>query len=359
MQLTPKVLLLATVVLITLAFLSQNLKCSLPPVSTKAEKGTPIESLEFTTTWRKIQKLQHPRDCSSAKILFYTLRLHTGFGSELREIASILSYSIFINRTLVLDEPAVVFLQNNTFCTSWDCYFLPISSCKIYPNDGMTNWTIPKRSEGIIDPSPDDRIVHLSGRQWIRAGRMFKVFYAAPKYMGDFWWYAVMYRWLLQPNRYSQQLIDLERKAIGFDPSCIFVHVRHGEKKSEADLHPLSSYMRVASRVANQIETRNIFLSTEDPLVIEQSKNYSSRFHIVYTRNARTNEDRWSPKYNPSRAGIHEEAIIAIVNLFLSRECKYHILTLSSNWAHLVLHMAFNFYGKMPLYHSLDDELAD
>jgi hypothetical protein len=87
----------------------------------------------------------------------------------------------------------------------------------------------------------------------------------------------------------------------------ISVHVRHADKSSEMNLLPLSAYMDIINRSGiyekvwrrrlsvfgtgsdfSKYGARHIWLSTDDPQVLEDTRNYS-QFNFYWLRYPRTN----------------------------------------------------------------------
>lgn len=138
----------------------------------------------------------------------------------------------------------------------------------------------------------------------------------------------------------------------------ISIHVRHGDKASEMNLVPFSSYISAATKVANENPSRGtvsktIFLSTEDPLVIDEMYNIAATEIMSDTKGPTTSNLEWTFFYTagiPRRNGGPKEEVapgeevqttlMHLGELMLSLESGAWVGTRASNWCRLVDELA-------------------
>eukprot|EP00434_Breviolum_minutum_P010870 symbB.v1.2.009583.t1/scaffold611.1/size181545/6 len=79
---------------------------------------------------------------------------------------------------------------------------------------------------------------------------------------------------------------------------------------------------------------RKVFVSTEDPKVIEKALKLCGRWKVMYTKAKRSNDDSWMKMSKDADA--RQEVLNALVNLELALEADGWICTLLSNWCRLI-----------------------
>lgn len=139
----------------------------------------------------------------------------------------------------------------------------------------------------------------------------------------------------------------------------ISIHVRHGDKASEMTLVPFSSYISAAAKIADQNPSRGtvsktVFLSTEDPLVIDEMYNIANTTEIfVNMKGSTTSNLQWTFFYTaglPRRNGGPTEEVaqgeevettlMHLGEMMLSLESGAWVGTRASNWCRLVDELA-------------------
>jgi len=133
----------------------------------------------------------------------------------------------------------------------------------------------------------------------------------------------------------------------------VSVHVRHGDKVREAAPLDWQHYKkRIAALVLSMprlYQPRSMFLSTDDPTVIESALRVSndsgqvdsleSKLKLIFLKHTRDNSAA-SDLRDGSRMGVTpfgtEEALIAFSNLMLAARSQLFVCTLTSNWCHLI-----------------------
>jgi len=128
------------------------------------------------------------------------------------------------------------------------------------------------------------------------------------------------------------------------------IHIRHGDKSSEAKLLPMKMYMEKAECIKSKYNVTKIFLSSDDEGVIKESKLYSNFtfYHLDFVRLNSTAKEAMR-MFGPKKV-----AITALIDLFLLIDCDYLIGTFSSNWSRAAFKMMYAAYGKIPPFIALD-----
>jgi len=241
-------------------------------------------------------------------------------------------------------------------CKSWDCYFLPLTSCK--PTSTSDIVDMPKLS----DPMQPPRLfTDLLGCSSVKKG------------LELYWWRAQSVTYLMRFNEQTRSKLDdmrsvlkiyrgktqveehLDQLPIG----AISAHVRHGDKGKESPQTPSTDFTKMIMRLADgdqtipildesvsesykaftypksAFEARTVFVSTEDPTVITDFKKFADQtgFDVAYFDVKRANQDVFSQALSK---GEEEETLESFMNLEQSLTSEAFICTISSNWCRLI-----------------------
>lgn len=210
--------------------------------------------------------------------------------------------------------------------------------------------------------------------------------YAPSKYSNftKFQWNSLLHFWAFQPNDKVMQEVEFYRQKFGWNNTeerIIGVHVRHGgqelfffllfqnltkqflDKSIESRTFPFSSYIKAIETYANQYNTFNLFISTEDDQVLVAAQSYFSQkkqpWRIYFTEHNRTNIRVQQVSKGAVQLDVHKEMIHSLANLVLMMDVDFFVGTYSSNWSRLVLKMMYATYGYLPPFTSLDEWAHD
>eukprot|EP01097_Dermamoeba_algensis_P009431 TRINITY_DN662_c1_g3_i1.p1 TRINITY_DN662_c1_g3~~TRINITY_DN662_c1_g3_i1.p1 ORF type:complete len:315 (-),score=62.47 TRINITY_DN662_c1_g3_i1:91-1035(-) len=198
---------------------------------------------------QKLWKLQHPADCSTARLLYLNLQ-YSGMGSTFHTIASALAVASNTNRTLVISELGETFASPDK-CAQFGvltCYMQPISSCT--PKD-ITNLPSDQIGQFGNISATDKRVLIILESYPCPYDALPNEY----KHKGVYWWKAQSARYLSRPRESLLKFVDEQKKIIfksnneEMPHPIISIHVRHGDKKSEANIFPLKDYMNAARRI--------------------------------------------------------------------------------------------------------------
>jgi len=324
---------------------------------------------------RFISRWQNPTNCLSAKFLVWEWRLQSnGIGSDLHVMSVALAIAMKTGRLLTLhpgeNYPWLPWALDRSRCPTlnMDCFFEPLTHCTILESDMTSAQLINPSLNGKRKVCSSSRVSHhslltcflippsqvrilelgangeLYGKYRKLIPKVLKSPYGGPslrpaKFLTLGMYRAIAATYFLRYNpRFKAELAEGVKRATpaGGMPSCITVHVRHGDKGTEMALHPLSDYMDAVERMRKEYPAvsgiNTIMLSTEDEHVIEETRQYAA-YRFIFTEHPRHNE--FSPMEQAKRIG-YNETLNSFINLELSMLCQGFVLTTGSNWSRLL-----------------------
>jgi len=179
-----------------------------------------------------------------------------------------------------------------------------------------------------------------------------------------YWWRAISSAFLLRPNEDTIKLLQKHHTLdLTSQDKCISLFVRHADKVMEMELLPFQTYASTAQMMiekdysprpekttttttisdngnANDIIMNGaIFLSTDDPDVINQAEEWSKTNHwkVQYTnlfdRATQTARLDWDAQHKKGTRAVHDdlEYFSMLLNLEYSVQCESWVCTLASN----------------------------
>ena len=107
------------------------------------------------------------------------------------------------------------------------------------------------------------------------------------------------------------------------------IHIRYGDKSSEAPRQPLSKYMSILT--TKRPDIKNVFVSTETESVLsELRKNYPSHNFQFFKYHRIESSKSWQTS---DKQG---EFTISIINLLVALQADVFVGSLTSNWCRLI-----------------------
>eukprot|EP01064_Diplonema_japonicum_P012334 TRINITY_DN19819_c0_g1_i1.p1 TRINITY_DN19819_c0_g1~~TRINITY_DN19819_c0_g1_i1.p1 ORF type:complete len:492 (+),score=83.55 TRINITY_DN19819_c0_g1_i1:37-1476(+) len=307
---------------------------------------------------------QHPKDCRANSTRFVVWRLwNTGLGADLHTLAQAIGYAMATERVLLIDTSETWWYAMDRYPASLECFFIPPSNCKLSDAGDravlMPPWVLNRKTNRMM---PSTRLtIKKEGPRSVsnplrKSGDVGNKWSLIPRLRwrqyGYQWWMAQTVRYLLrQPQPWFQEKFKKwvdETFPNGVPNKMIGMHVRHGDKYKEMKLIELPEYLKAAAELREkEPDLRHIFLSTEDPGVLEESKNYEKEGWIFHwTKNNRSNVG--SPMDYAMLVGPSMLGEISFVNLLIQElHCTHWIGTDKSNWNRLIneLRLTTGFYG--------------
>ncbi|XP_069942069.1 alpha-(1,6)-fucosyltransferase-like [Cherax quadricarinatus] len=282
---------------------------------------------------RRLYRLQHPPDCTTAKKLLCDLDTPCGLGCQFHHLIHCFMAAYETHRTLVLNSTGWRYSPKG-----WETVFQPFSeTCTNYSKANITYWpgkndspTIRFPPSYIMNPSPNmlplaiprdisKRLLRLHGNPGVW-------------WMGQF----IKYFFKFQPN--MQETISKTEKSIQFEHPIVGVHVRRTDKRTETSYHNVEEYMEQVEEYFAGLQlldpnvTRRIYLSSDEPKVYEEMEKKYPHYKILYHRkHVQVDQDI-------TRFTVTSLRDLVVDIYFLART-DYIVVTFTSNIGRLVYEM--------------------
>lgn len=232
---------------------------------------------------RRLNYLQNPEDCSTARKLVCRLNKGCGYGCQLHHVVYCFIMAYATERTLILKSKGWRYHK-----AGWEEVFQPISDTCLDAN-GATHASWPGTTETqvltvpIIDSlNPRPPYLPLAIPADL-APRLMKLH-------GDpiVWWIGQFLKYLLKPTGETRQMLENGMEKLGFRKPIVGVHVRRTDKVgTEAAFHGIEEYMMAVDDYYNQLEMveavdkRRVFIASDDPKVIDEAKAKYPHYEII------------------------------------------------------------------------------
>ncbi|EKX36743.1 hypothetical protein GUITHDRAFT_145490 [Guillardia theta CCMP2712] len=223
-------------------------------------KGFQGQDGDAALLYKRLRKLQRPRDCKRARLMVYYHHV-SGLASEVHKLALALSMALMTNRTLVVAEssgwgyadPLVCgnrtvtchMQELNTWCKEEDAGEespeVLLGRC-CYMNDSLV--TYPHRVMRVNQTTIEQHKLTL----------YYKTVPRRFAWRGLFWWRAQLVSFLFRPKPHMRPSPGPRFR--------ISMHVRH-DNTAEADPIPTSSYTSQASVAAAMLRSLDVSLGME------------------------------------------------------------------------------------------------
>eukprot|EP00668_Euglena_longa_P047321 GGOE01063170.1.p2 GENE.GGOE01063170.1~~GGOE01063170.1.p2 ORF type:complete len:515 (-),score=116.68 GGOE01063170.1:676-2157(-) len=301
-----------------------------------------------------VHKMQNPsaEQCSKAKFLVYSA-VSSGIGSMAHNAASAFAAAVCTGRILhVMPFPSPWASAPCNPMDGWlGCYFQPVSNCS---PPGFDFNQLPFMTQSSFQALTSVKMVRANNPQagFQSTGPCVYCGYHAAfpfprggiydQLQRDFHVYnypavGILLRHLLQPKpwfvaRLQEFLAGQRATLAALPPLFASMHVRYGDKISEAAPKALAMYMSALQR--KRANLTDVFLSTETESAI-------SRLRAQYPKH-RFHAFKYQRFESPSAAlGQHavKEFIASFANLITAMHADFFVGTFSSNWCRLLAEM--------------------
>ncbi|KAF8439181.1 hypothetical protein BGX38DRAFT_898284 [Terfezia claveryi] len=354
---------------------------------------------------------QHPSPTACKEqtrfLVLPSYRRGSGIGSIIHGVTHALSAAIRSGRVLIYDErdgsgeregpPAMLFSGNGEDCPGkkrgMGCFFEPITSCSW--SDVRFTDSEEGNANAILfrpyDPNGNKEVKHPTLGYGTRYGDIPAVLGKLLQEWEELasgntgitmspnarklWWrvqgagyLARLNPWAIsriRDNRRGTKLTRVGVRGTQTDlpmpfplPANTFsIHVRHGDKATEMDLVPFINYLSSAAAIADANPSRggpskSVFLSTEDPTVIDEMLAFAAldnpsktgdttsniQWTFFYTKNLPRNNG--GPKTEVNTGGRVETTLMHLGELMIGLEAGSWVGTRNSNWCRLVEELA-------------------
>ena len=310
----------------------------------------------------KINRLQHPKDCSKTKILLCDLNKGCGFGCQLHHVTYCLVMAMAANRTMIMERDGSEWRYSNN---GWNSVFLPITNCSVTSviksnnlDDNIESWrSIKQKSRVVRLPIVDalfSRPEQLPLSFPSQLADALLTHHSNPPlfFVSQFLWY------LMQENTKMKNIISKAEAAIPFNKGPIVgLQIRRTDKVgTEAAFHGVEEYMkwadlffRIQERRQNTTLQRRVFVATDDPKAVEQIKEKYQNFEVYFIKGIAETAQLSNRYSDASLYGV-------ITDIRLLSKCSYLVCTFSSQVCRMGYELMQILKGDAAdNFHSLDD----
>jgi glycoprotein 6-alpha-L-fucosyltransferase len=243
-----------------------------------------IESKKLSELVQKrLQFLQNPPDCGTARKLICRLNKGCGWGCQLHHLVYCFIVAYATERTLILKSKGWRYHKGG-----FEEIFLPLSDTCTDPNgESHSSWPGSYNTQVITLPIIDS----LNPRpKYLPLAIPADLAPRLTKLHGDpsVWWIAQFLKYILKPQPETQEMLDNGMRKLGFKKPIVGVHIRRTDKVgTEAAFHGIDEYMRAVDEYFDQLETvekvdkRRVFLASDDPKVIDETRNKYPHYEVI------------------------------------------------------------------------------
>lgn len=300
---------------------------------------------------RRVDYLQNPEDCSTARKLVCNLNKGCGYGCQLHHLVYCFTVAYGTERTLILKSRGWRYRK-----AGWEEVFLPVSrTCTDPSGETHSHWPGKKDTQVVelpivdsLSPRPPylplavpkdlaSRLAHLHGDPIV-------------------WWIGQFLKFVLRPQEATSNMIQEASIKRGFKRPIVGVHIRRTDKVgTEAAFHPLEEYMAVVDEYYNLLEMkqkldrRRVYLASDDPKVIAEAQRKYPEYDILADPDV-AKTAAVSTRYSDSSLnGI-------ILDIHFLSLCDYLVCTFSSQVCRVAYEIMQTLYPDAAgRFRSLDD----
>jgi hypothetical protein len=260
-----------------------------------------------------------------------------------------------MGRVLVIVEDPGVWV-NTPYCTDSnlrtldECYFEPMSSCSRLdvPPWGAVPGYDPRKDQS--NETYVSGSMHVIIQDYKMVPDVFKDLLqqsSIPVPGWSFWWRCQVSAFIVRPNLRTLHAIHvLKMKTFGsksIAPGTIGIHIRRGDKKTEApnmidSTEPFLATAEKLKQMHSQLTTR-IYLGTEDNNTLHEMVSHS-QWQFDYTDVERypacMASSHCGPIAHARRIGPEVEFLNSLVSLDLILSCDAFVGVMESNWVRLI-----------------------
>ncbi|ESO93492.1 hypothetical protein LOTGIDRAFT_178508 [Lottia gigantea] len=227
--------------------------------------------------FKRLDYLQNPKDCSTAKKIVCNLHKGCGYGCQLHHVTYCLIVAYATQRTLILESKGWRYASQG-----WETVYLPLSNtCTDRSGSSIKHWGAPSVIENIqvvelpiVDSmNPRPLFMPLSVPADL-AERLSRVH-------GDpsVWWIGQMVRYLTRPQPELADDLKRTKHRLEFKSPIVGVHVRRTDKVGvEAAFHSIDEYMIHVQEYFDKremiepISQRRVYLATDEPSLLTEAR---------------------------------------------------------------------------------------
>jgi len=164
---------------------------------------------------------------------------------------------------------------------------------------------------------------------------------------------AQMLRFIAVPHAKLDKLVDEAKAKMRWNEGgCIVaMHVRMGWRAATNSRLWPDEYMAHVKRMG----CKRVLIITENQKVIDEAHQKYPEYEFLYTDYPRDNHKDIGAAMQAGDVSQEPEALNALLNLYLSADCQYHVGTHNSTWFRLMLMLAMAKLGHLPAFAFVGD----
>lgn len=283
---------------------------------------------------RELYNLNHPPDCSTAKVLLIPSPKHqaqcTGIGMVFySHYISAMKHAYEQGRALVLADDFLHYCYMSDRIHRDEQYILPPSKCTPATINASLAVTFKADIAWFSSIKKPDHLKKYD-LAWFRSNFLKYLFRYSPKFM--------------------QHLTDMEAR-INFQTPCIGVHLRRGERGNlgfstvwlaDYPLFDLSDVMRILRYIKRQRGVTNIFLATDEPKFFADLQQYRTEFRTMYDtafKRAEGGRDCVREVIAGCTPGLNASSVVKTIltEMYFLSQCQHYAGTLTSTFSKLAV----------------------
>uniref|UniRef100_H2ZNX0 Alpha-(1,6)-fucosyltransferase n=1 Tax=Ciona savignyi TaxID=51511 RepID=H2ZNX0_CIOSA len=307
----------------------------------------------------RINYVQNPKDCSTAKQLVCNLNKGCGFGCQIHHLAYCFMVAYGTQRTLIIESKSWRYNPEG-----WESVFLPASETCTTAGQPQAPWTGEASSashrvinlpiiDGVMSRPPylplgipedlSERLLRLHGNPSV-------------------WWVGQFMRYLLRPQPWLETEINGAIQGIGSNEPIVGIQVRRTDKVgTEAAYHGVEEYMKhvddwfdkynleLVKSKSNQKVVRRVYIASDDPTVLADARKKYPHYEFVSDTSISKSASLKSRYTKTSLRGV-------VVDIFTLAKCNYLVCTFSSQVCRVAYELMQTLHPDASRkFHSLDD----
>ncbi|KAL3873263.1 hypothetical protein ACJMK2_036400 [Sinanodonta woodiana] len=318
------------------------------------DKWRLMESMELGEIIQKrLNSLQHPKNCHNTKLFVCEIKNNCGFGCELHHVVYCLITGYANNRTVVIPATPWQYAPSG-----WETVFQPIGApCLqekgILPERDPHNILRPDVSS-LIGVENDMRI----NADYLPLAVPDDIADRLLRFHGDppAWWIGQFVKYLFKFQPSTQKAIEEGIKKLNWTTPIAGIHVRRTDKVNhEAGKHEVEEYMVYVEEWYDLLKKRQpvlkkrVFLASDDPDVIQEIQRKYPDYDFISDQDVSRSANPQNRYQLTSLYGVLQDIIL------LSR-CNYLVCTFSSQICRLAYELMQTHNGDASSnVQSLDD----
>uniref|UniRef100_A0A8D8Y921 Alpha-(1,6)-fucosyltransferase n=1 Tax=Cacopsylla melanoneura TaxID=428564 RepID=A0A8D8Y921_9HEMI len=310
------------------------------------------ESLDLSDlVQRRLEYLQNPADCRTARKLVCNLNKGCGYGCQLHHVVYCFIVAYATQRTLIMKSKGWRYARGG-----WEEVFEPVSkTCTSLEGASISNWPGHEDTQVInlpvidsISPRPPYLPLSIPKDLEPRLSRLH----------GDpiVWWIGQILKYLFKPQPKTREFLNKYGEKINFQKPIVGIHIRRTDKVgTEAAFHHVDEYMAGVEDYYKQlaltqtVNEKRVYVATDDPQVLTEIQEKYPQYKVLGDPSIAQTASVGRRYSESSLMGI-------ITDIHYLSNCNYLVCTFSSQ----ICRVAYEYMNTMypdasARYKSLDD----